>query len=856
MIPSEDFIRNVLWTTPIIDNHARPLLKVDHLNKHPLPIIAAGANGGALDDSHTTFSRVQAINQLAKKLDCEHTKEAVEFSVNKRRKDYDGWTRECLSGIQCILMEDEVECIEEAHKYRYFDNYTPSRSKRVLTIEHETAKLIDTACLQAHTVEHAFGLVIRGLEKIVDHAILDEEVVGFTSVVCYRTGLDIGPRPDEVAALAAFDRIYNTRRLPDATNVTKDEKDLNNFFLHLLAVRISGCEPLKKPIQFHTGLGHLESTITKASPAHLQDFIRQYPSVPLVLLHSGWPFARQSWHLSSMYGNVYSDIGGVIPFLSRDRQEGVVKEALELCPWHKILWSTRGQRFPETYLMAVTQMREALTTVIAGYIDHGDMSRAQARQLVEGLLFNNANKLYNLGLTPLPPHGGEDTDEQNKSGELQLLTEYLAGRAAPKYLRLYWVDYCSIVRCRIIPMRHIWTTLEKGDQLSYSVSTVIFGVLANDTLIPGVAAIEAYDLYPDMTSALAGPRTGHLAAMGWFRESESGSEVDLCPRTLLKRAVLQASNQGLEFQIGFEIEFVLLKRMESGDMEPLSIAGHCYSSSNTMDHDVAVDIVEEAMNQLEAAGIDAEMVHAESAGGQFEIILAKASPLNAIDTLIHARQIIGACATKKGYKMTLHPKPSATAPGTASHAHVSFTQGGQEAPRELYEAFYASILGHLGSLCAFTYSNVASYERVVDGFWAGGTWVAWGTENRETPLRKIKGSHWEVKCIDGLANPYLAFAAIIQCGRSGIAQGSTLTWGDCRNDPAKLSDAERLELSITQRIPARLEDALQALREDGDLGQLLGREFVQRYVAVKEAEMEMLHGFDETERRRWILQRY
>ncbi len=49
--------------------------------------------------------------------------------------------------------------------------------------------------------------------------------------------------------------------------------------------------------------------------------------------------------------------------VSRDAQEAVVRRILELCPWSKIVWSTDGHWFPETYLLAVMQIRETLETV-------------------------------------------------------------------------------------------------------------------------------------------------------------------------------------------------------------------------------------------------------------------------------------------------------------------------------------------------------------------------------------------------------------------------------------------------------------------------------------------------------------
>ena len=46
-------------------------------------------------------------------------------------------------------------------------------------------------------------------------------------------------------------------------------------------------------------------------------------------------------------------------------------------------------------------------------------------------------------------------------------------------------------------------------------------------------------------------------------------------------------------------------------------------------------------------------------------------------------------------------------------------------PSADYTYFYAGILKHLRSMSSILYSTAASYERVVDGFWAGGSWIAW-----------------------------------------------------------------------------------------------------------------------------------
>lgn len=123
-------------------------------------------------------------------------------------------------------------------------------------------------------------------------------------------------------------------------------------------------------------------------------------------------------------------------------------------------------------------------------------------------------------------------------------------------------------------------------------------------------------------------------------------------------------------------------------------------------------------------------------------------------------------------------------------------------------------------------------------------------------MRKIEDSHWEFKCLDGLANPYLALAAVLLAGTNGVIHKETLVWEDCEIDPAKLTENDRKELSVSQMLPASVEEALRALKEDEDMAELLGRELVEKYSAVKEFELKFLGTLTEEERKQWIMDRY
>lgn len=171
--------------------------------------------------------------------------------------------------------------------------------------------------------------------------------------------------------------------------------------------------------------------------------------------------------------------------------------------------------------------------------------------------------------------------------------------------------------------------------------------------------------------------------------------------------------------MGFEIEFLLLQRSDSGKFEPLASDGHSWSVSRFFSDQRIPKLLADITRALESMEIFVEQVHAESAPGQFELVLPPLPPVQAVDTLLHTREVIAAMATAAGFKFTLYPKPFPETCGTAAHAHISISSIGGD-KKETYEPFYAGILKHLRAIAAFAYSNPASYERVADGTWAGG----------------------------------------------------------------------------------------------------------------------------------------
>ncbi len=128
-----DELARAIRRTPIIDNHAHPLLEAAMAGRRPLMSIATEAHGDAMHASATALAHLRAVRQLARVLDCGATWEAVVAAVEEKRIEApDDWTGRCLAGIETILVDDGLDNKYEVHDYPWHDAFTRSKCKRIV----------------------------------------------------------------------------------------------------------------------------------------------------------------------------------------------------------------------------------------------------------------------------------------------------------------------------------------------------------------------------------------------------------------------------------------------------------------------------------------------------------------------------------------------------------------------------------------------------------------------------------------------------------------------------------------------------------------------------------------------------
>lgn len=366
---SIDFLRHLIQYHPLIDNHAHNILTRDAATDYdsfPLESITSEAHGRALENAPTTMALIRATRQLSELYGspCTQWSDVVEAHSRWVEKDYEGLIRRSLEGTHALLLDDLLTD-EDIEGYAWHDSFTTSATKRIVRVEAMAADILKQIMnSERDPKDSVWSIFVKKFTDALEQAMQDPAVVGFKSVVCYRTGLDVSPHySDEDSLTTSLHRILDSGTKRSGYRV--DDKPLNDWLVQqtLKAITFKKRAKIVKPLQFHTGLGDNDINLVRANPAYLQPLIAQYPDADIVLLHSAYPYTRDAGYLACVYPNVYLDLGEVFPMVNRNGQEAIIREALEITPTNRLLWSTDGHFHPETFWLANKQFRQALEKV-------------------------------------------------------------------------------------------------------------------------------------------------------------------------------------------------------------------------------------------------------------------------------------------------------------------------------------------------------------------------------------------------------------------------------------------------------------------------------------------------------------
>jgi glutamine synthetase len=397
--------------------------------------------------------------------------------------------------------------------------------------------------------------------------------------------------------------------------------------------------------------------------------------------------------------------------------------------------------------------------------------------------------------------------------------------------------------------------------------------------IAGWKGIEASDmlLMPDPATARMDPfrEENTLIITCDVVEPSTGKGYDRDPRSLARRAeaYLKSSGIGDTAYFGPEPEFFIFDSVTwNVDMSGSSVrikseeapwsTGIDYEAGN-LAHRPAVkggyfpvpptdslqDIRSEMCLLLEQQGVEVEVHHHEvAAPGQCEIGTKFSTLVKRADWLQIMKYTIWNVAASYGKTATFMPKPVVGDNGSGMHVHQSvwkdganlFAGNGYGGLSDFALHYIGGIIKHARALNAITNPGTNSYKRLVPGFEAP-VKLAYSARNRSASIRipyvsNPKGRRIEVRFPDPMANPYLAFAAMLMAGLDGVQN---------KIHPGEAADKNLYDLPPEEdaKIPtvcASLEQALEYLDNDREFltrGGVFSNDLIDAYIALKMDEV-------------------
>ena len=250
-----------------------------------------------------------------------------------------------------------------------------------------------------------------------------------------------------------------------------------------------------------------------------------------------------------------------------------------------------------------------------------------------------------------------------------------------------------------------------------------------------------------------------------------GRPFECDARALLRNTVELARERGYSFLFGAEQEFYLFRLDEEGN--PTRLPHDRAGYMDIAPDDRGESIRREICLTLARMGIFPECSHHEEGPGQNEIDFRYSDPLAAADNVMTFQSIVKFIAQRNGLYADFSPKPLPDAPGSGFHINMSVQ--GADGGDHLYE-MVAGVLDKVGEMTAFLNPVEASYARF--GGHKAPQYISWSRENRSQLVRipAAVGEYRraELRSPDPAANPYLAFALMIQAGLRGMEQALEL----------------------------------------------------------------------------------
>ena len=408
----------------------------------------------------------------------------------------------------------------------------------------------------------------------------------------------------------------------------------------------------------------------------------------------------------------------------------------------------------------------------------------------------------------------------------------LAKQKKIKYFLISFVDLFGVLRSKLVPAQAIGEMQKNG---------------------AGFAGFATWlDMTPADTDMFAIPDPDSLIQLPWNKEVGwlasdlwmNGKQVKASPRVMLKDQIKKLDKMNLEMKSGVECEYFLISQDGSSIADSRDTQSKpCYDQSALMRR---YELIKEICDSMIELGWKPYQNDHEDANGQFEMNWDYSDCLKTADRHTFFKYMVKTIAEKHGLRATFMPKPFENLTGNGCHAHVSVWQGNKNkfldkkdslGLSKLAYNFLGGVIKNASSLSTFFNPTINSYRRInAPPTKSGATWspssISYTGNNRTHMIRIPDPGRFELRLMDGSANPYLLQASVLAAGLYGLKNkidpGKPL-YCNMYEDHAKYPNLPKL--------PDELEQSLEQLKNNKEMNDAFGKEVIKSYIKLRSSEI-------------------
>ena len=408
-----------------------------------------------------------------------------------------------------------------------------------------------------------------------------------------------------------------------------------------------------------------------------------------------------------------------------------------------------------------------------------------------------------------------------------------------KYFLISFVDLFGVLRSKLVPAHAIKDMQETGAGFA--------GFAAWLDMTP--ADSDMFGI-PDPDSLIQLPwnkEVGWLASDLWM----NGKPVDASPRIMLKKQIKKLSKQGLTMKSGVECEFFLISPDGDSIADPRDTQSKpCYDQSALMRR---YDLIKEICDCMIEMGWGPYQNDHEDANGQFEMNWDYSDCLKTADRHTFFKYMVKTIAEKHGLRATFMPKPFENLTGNGCHAHISVWDGKKNkfldksnnlGLSKMAYNFLGGVIKHASSLSAFFNPTINSYRRInAPPTKSGASWspssISYTGNNRTHMIRIPDPGRFELRLMDGSANPYLLQASVLAAGINGIKN---------KIDPGKPLNCNMYEdfakYPNLPKLPDELDQSLSQLKQNKEMNDAFGADVINSYIKLRSTEIKEFNNIE------------